>query len=100
MLNPIICLIKNTTAKTWHTIVFVESPLPGSAETLETVPIRHKSKMHHTTGFGSRDEAIESIPDLQARLETVAIGPIETKLERDFEWDGDGPPAMVIFFDN
>lgn len=98
MLNPIISLIKNTTANTWHTIVFVESPLPGSAETLEKVPVRHKSKMHHTTGFSSREEAVGSIPDLQARLATVAVGPIETKLEREFEWDGDGPPAMVFFF--
>ncbi len=92
IMNPIITLIYNTTAHTWHPIVFLEYPLPGDANI-----IRHKSEIHHTTGFASRDEAINSIPQLAGKVKEL-WGTPRTCLDREFQWDGEGVPALVEFF--
>jgi hypothetical protein len=53
LLNPIIAMLHNEKTDRWHPIVFVEAPLPGPNPPVT----RHRSKMHHTTGFETRAEA-------------------------------------------
>lgn len=96
LLNPIIGMIHNTTAETWHPVVFVESPLPGPPS--PDKPIRHKSKGHHTTGFKTRDEAVAEATAMKARMTGDSIGEPRLVLDRDFPWDGNGIPAMVEYF--
>ena len=95
MFNPIVGIVHNHKLDTYHPIVFVEHPLPGNPEDL----IRHKSKMHHTTGFPTRDEALANIDsELIPNLQTVAIGPVKKALAMDFRWDGNDIPIFTCFF--
>lgn len=97
MLNPIIGMLHNTKDNRWHPIVFEEKPLPG-----DTPAVRYKSKMHHTTGFKSRDAALENARTEcfdAVRNNSFGDDP-RFCLEKDFEWDGNDIPAMVVFFVN
>lgn len=97
MFNPVIAMLHNTKLKLWHPIIFVESPLPGPES--EAKPVRHKSKGHHTTGFATRQEALDDIKNsLGPRVKANAIGDVRECLEKDFVWDGEGIPAMTVFF--
>ena len=90
--NPIIATIHNVPTDRWHPVLFVESPLPGP-ESPEK-PVRHKSKMHHTTAFATRAES-----DNSAREELATQIPgARLELDTVFDWDGTGIPAMVHFF--
>lgn len=91
-LNPIIAMLHNKVADRWHPIVFVENPLPGPPEAGK--PVRHKSKMHHTTGFATQAEAeANAREDLAPRIEGAKLA-----LETVLDWDGQDIPAMVRFF--
>jgi len=96
LLNPIIAMLHNTTTDRWHPIVFCEAPLP-SCDIGES-PVRHKSSGHHTTGFATRDEALAACVAIKAQMQPEAIGDIQECLDKAFPWDGDGVPAMVVFF--
>ena len=97
MLSPIIAMLHNTGQNRWHPVVFVESPLPGPPA--DDKPVRHKSKMHHTAGFATREEAASNIvTDLIPRVKEHAVGEVKTALSKDLTWDGEGIPAMVAFF--
>lgn len=96
--NPVIALIHNVTGNSWHPVVFTESPMPGPPEPGK--PIRHKSKMHHTIGFGTREEAeLNATNDLLPRVREQFIGEPQLKLDHVFEWDGSGIPTLVAFFE-
>lgn len=97
MFNPVIAMLHNTKDQRWHPVVFVESPLPGPPS--DDKPVRHKSKMHHTTGFPTREEAVVNVREsLAAQVREHAIGDVRFHLDGDIEWDGEGIPAMVDFF--
>lgn len=98
MLNPVIAMLHNETNDRWHPIVFQEAPLPGSYD--PDRPRRWKSKMHHTTGFATKEEAeADAGNDLRPRVEALALGPVTVLTEEVFSWDGAGMPALVAFFD-
>ena len=85
-------MLRNTKEDKYHPIVFEESPLPGPPS--DNKIVRHKSKMHHTSGFDTRQEALDSIDKM---METE---PMKKHLDedKDFDWDGEGVPALVKFF--
>lgn len=89
--NPIIGMLHNEKTSTYHPIVFEEKPLPGPPS--DDKPIRHKSSMHHTTGFESRDDALQSAKDLAEKIECEKLS-----LINDLSWDGEEIPAIVGFF--
>jgi hypothetical protein len=94
ILNPIVAMLHDTTADRWHPLLFRESPLPGGEHTL----VRHKSKGHHTVGFATHEEAIAECHSMAEELKAHAIGNVRTSLAKAFPWDGEGVPAMVVFF--
>lgn len=96
MLNPIVGMIHNQKADRWHPVIFREAPLPGPPE--PDKPVRHKSAGHHTEGFETREAALESVPELAARLEEQSGQKPKLALEKDFPWDGEEIPAMVVYF--
>lgn len=90
--NPIIAMIHDAVAERWHPVIFEESHLPGPPT--PDKPIRHKSKGHHTTGFGTKAEADENAKtDLAEKIPGVRL-----ELDTVFEWDGEGIPTIVHFF--
>lgn len=60
--------------------------------------MRHKSKGHHTQGFETREAALIAAKELAEALKPNVIGPVSLALEKDFDWDGEEIPAMVVFF--
>ena len=90
-LNPIVTLLHNTKLNRWHPSLYLESPLPGPPEADK--PVRHKSKMHHTNGFDTREAALASAVELIGRA-----GGTKLALGADLEWDGEDIPADVAFF--
>ena len=89
LLNPIIANLHNVKTDRYHPILFEERPLPGGGG-----PTRHKSRGHHTAGFATREEAI-------AECEKMANNPDmggKLCIEKDFPWDGEETPVMVVFF--
>ncbi len=93
MLNPVFAMLYNSKLDRWHPILFLESPLPGPPSLDK--PVRHKSRGHHTIGFESREEAVESARESGERIEKT-----ETRfvLDSDILWDGEGIPAIVGYF--
>ncbi len=90
-MKALIMMLENTSLKTFHPILYIEAPLPGSAGADKI--IRYKSKGHRTVGFTDYNEAVKSVekevlPKLTDHIVT-----------QDFEgvilWDGDGIPADV-----
>jgi len=86
-------MLHNTKLNKWHPAFFEEKPLPGPPS--DKKPVRHKSKMHHTTGFDTREEALASLEDPRFEQE---LGSIQKCLEEDILWDGEGIPAMSAYF--
>lgn len=91
MNSPIIGMLHNTAKNTFHPILFLNHPTPSGMD-------RYKSKVHHTNGFADRNEAIQSAETDVANLAKNNFGTPQFCLEKDFPWDGQGIPAMVIFF--
>jgi hypothetical protein len=97
LFNPIVGMIHNLKDNRWHPVIFVEAPLPGPPASDK--PVRHRSKSHHTAGFATRKEAVESVKnDLAPKLKPQAVGEIRLALDSDFQWDGEGIPALTAFF--
>jgi|GEM_PF-2573584 len=95
--SPVIGIIHDVEHQRWHPVLFVEAPLPGPPS--PDKPVRHKSKMHHTDGFLSREEAVENAKtDLGPKVKEYAIGEVRFALEGDFPWDGNGIPAISTIF--
>lgn len=92
LLNPIFAMLQNTKTDRYHPILFAESPMAGPE--YEGKPVRHRSKGHHTDGFSTRDEALQSIEDTIEKMGQ----PCGKSLRKEFPWDGEDIPAMVVFF--
>lgn len=91
LLNPVIATLHNAQTDRWHPILFIESPLPGGA-----LPVRHKSKGHHTVGFDTK-----SASDNYAKTELSSqAGGAAFMPNAVFEWSGCDVPAIVHFFDH
>ncbi len=71
LLQTAVVLIQQLTQTgRYHATVLVESPMPGSIETLDKQTfLRWKSKMHHTTGAETLKKAQEEARETAAKLE-------------------------------
>jgi hypothetical protein len=99
LVNPIVAMIHDIKNNRWHPILYVENPLPGPPDANK--PVRHKSKMHHTTGFTDRAVALQNAKEL---ADTVVKEGCWTSCKmaiaegEDIPWDGTDVPADVAFF--
>jgi hypothetical protein len=80
-------LLLNRSNGRFHPIVFRPYPMPGGIEASRGTERRYKSWHHHTEGFATKDEAIADIK---------THGWVWT--EQEWEWNGDGIPALTGFF--
>lgn len=87
----VVGMIHNQKLDKWHPVFFSDHPHSADTETVW----RFKSRMHHTLGFDTRDDAIKN-----ANGELLpGLGHARTFLDVDFQWNGEGVPAIVHFFD-
>lgn len=99
LVNPVVAMVHDVKNKRWHPIVYVENPLPGPPS--DDKPVRHKSKMHHTGGFLTREEAVTSANELAATIINQKCWPsckMSIAEGEDIPWDGSDVPADVAFF--
>ena len=90
LLNPVMANLHNMKTDRYHPIMFQERPQPSYKEGDKL--IRSKSAGHHTLGFDTRDEAITECKKLAEKTNARLC------ISKDFPWDGEDTPAMVIFF--
>lgn len=90
MLCLVGAILHNSKLERWHPIFFAPAPLPSEWD-LEGRVCRHKSKAHHTEGFGTFEEA-------EAELRRVCDQEGWTVNTTMFEWDGEGIPATIGWF--
>ena len=95
-MKTLIAICKNTTADTFHPIIYVESSLPGS---IADQPVtRLKSSMHHTSGFATLEAAVENIDtQLHKMIVDSYGGTPEVIKDVVFEWDGKEIPTDTVF---
>jgi hypothetical protein len=98
-MGPIIAMLHNTDTGRWHPMFFLPAPQPSAGP--DDTATRYKSKMHHTAGFPTREEAEANARGKMA--EQVGrhfghFGPTRFCLSKAFPWDGEDIPAMVTFF--
>jgi hypothetical protein len=91
-MKPIIGMLHNTKEERYHPILFLPNPTPSGMKE------RYKSKNHHTAGFLTRQEALEQITNQFVPWCEKYVGKPDLCLEKDFPWDGENTPAMVVFF--
>ncbi len=93
-MKSLIMMLHNTAAGTYHPIFYLESPLPcGEAANHIT---RYKSKMHHTGGFKTLEEATADIhSNLVARIKENFFTAPDIEIENHIEWNGEGVPADI-----
>jgi hypothetical protein len=91
----LIVMLFNTNLKRWHPMVYFEAPFPGPLEDQKV--LRLKSKMHHTTGFKTREEALESAEKLKNDVkENTLFGKVMEELEFDMLWGGMDLPVDIM----
>lgn len=93
-MQALVMMLHNTALNKYHPIFYLESPLPGGSESDGNKHfIRYKSKGHHTTGFDSRDKALDSINnELIEQIKSIGYTP-NLELDGDLIWDGKDIPA-------
>ena len=83
-------MLFNIKDETWHPILYLESPMPGSGQ---TDFIRYKSKGHRTVGLKDRQEAMGKIqPEMVDRLPNHVF---HHEADGDVAWDGEEMPIGV-----
>lgn len=95
----LIMMLYNIAKQTFHPIFYLENPLPGNPDNLT----RYKSKMHHTTGFTIREDAMKSInEELLPKVKSAfpLYNDIVLELESELQWDGIDLPADIQIRNN
>ncbi len=92
-MKALIMMLINRKTNTYHPIFYMEHPFIAD-EANETI-IRYRSKGHHTTGFATRQKALDSIEEqLRIPLREQGYVILEELEEKDLlEWDGENIPA-------
>ena len=83
----VVCILHNVKTGIFHPAFFEESPLPGPVPTVEdTTVVRLKSKMHHTEGYRTIEEAkVGLATELRSKIKV----PDSNVSEDPVPWDGE-----------
>jgi hypothetical protein len=90
--KDVICILKNINTGRYHAAFFEESPMPSQGNTPlnELEFIRLKSKMHHTVGADTIDEALKHVVEMRTKIhvrdENVCLEPKEWNGEIGVVW--------------
>jgi hypothetical protein len=81
----VLCILHDQTTGRFHPAFFEEAPFPGPRPDLEDLKVvRLKSKMHHTEGAATLEEAMPLLDELAGRIRVRT-----TNIWRDPRpWDG------------
>lgn len=96
-MKSLVRMLFNTAKQTWHPIFYLESPFPGPID--EQKVARLKSKMHHTSGFSVREDAVKSINDdmvPKIKEHFPLYNDMKIDIDIDQQWDGLDMPVDVV----
>lgn len=86
----IVGMLHNQASGRFHPILFYYAPPPSGD--LDSGARRYRSKGHHTAGLDTREAALVAAQALANQTGATQA------LEGDIEWDGEGVPAMTLWF--
>ena len=85
-------ILHDVTTGRYHVAFFEETPFPGAIPNVEdTKVVRLKSKMHHTSGAATLEEAKRHLDELVQRIEL----PEENIFREPLDWDGQIPIILI-----
>lgn len=81
-----ICILKSNKTGRFHPAFVEEKPMPGPIpDVADTKFVRVKSKMHHTAGFETFEEAVTNVQEsMRPRL---TLSDDNVALEHSVDWD-------------
>lgn len=93
-MKAIIQILHNIKRDTYHPIVYVSDLVPEKVNEVT----RYKSKMHHTSGFETLDEALEDIVTLEENVKEhlYYVSEVIKEIKEVFIWDGEDDPVGTI----
>ncbi len=81
----LVCILHDHSTNRYHVAFFEESPLPGPVKPLDQMGfLRLKSKMHHTGGAPTLQEAEQHVVELRKTLDILD----SSVLLEPLDWDG------------
>jgi hypothetical protein len=81
----VICILHDIDNKRYHAAAFEDKPFAGSFDENEDRSfVRLKSKMHHTSGAETLEEALKHLEDLKAKVSV----PEKNVWTDPVDWDG------------
>lgn len=90
-----IAILHCVSTNTYHSVFFEEVIPPSPPPAMETPTVRLRSKMHHTTGAPTHDEAKRHAAELWTQ---ILVPPESVWLDEVIPWDGSH--GVVIFRSN
>ncbi len=91
----VILIYHNIGEGTFHPVFYEERPLPGPVSDLKDESIvRLMSRMHHTVGFKSLEEAQENVrTDMRLK---IILPDTNVAIERALPWDGELGDVWIV----
>lgn len=88
--QDIICILNDVNTGKYHAAFFEESPLPGGNE--EVGFLRLKSKMHHTQGAETIEDAFKHVDDMRQKVHVSD----DNVWREPKDWDGTQGLVWVV----
>lgn len=93
-----VCILHGSQQGRYHPCFVEEKPMPGPVKSVEeTDSVRVKSKMHHTAGFATFEEAVEYVKT--DFLQKIELPDNNVVLDRAIPWDEE-EMAFVMLLGN
>lgn len=90
-----ICILCDIRTGRFHPCFVEEKPLPGPVKSVEDTPfVRAKSKMHHTTGFDTFEEAETNVRDDFSKK--IIVPEENIALNQAINWDSQNPAFTLV----
>ena len=89
----VLLILHNTVTNTYHSALFIEAPMPGPRQPVESMPlVRLRSQMHHTVGAPDLEGARKHLDELAERISV----PDGNKWTEPVEWDGELGITLIV----
>jgi hypothetical protein len=89
----VICMLHDVNTDRYHAAFFEEHPMPGGYEANKDLSfVRLKSKMHHTGGADTIEEALTHVEDLKSKIHV----PEKNVWLEPKKWDGELGITWVV----
>ena len=89
----LICILKDVESGRYHAAFFEDRPLPGHSTAMEdSTIVRLRSKMHHTAGAETLEEAKQHVAEMREQIEIDDL----SVCEKPVAWDGQIGTVCVL----